>query len=290
MARRFVYFQGSPALPEFPLKLLLEKYSGDDQGYYVGGWNQEPVFVAPLSSPTYNRIRLYGITATGPGPNDWVVGGWAWDNAFLDRLVFYGATGFLFESVINDSAFFSMAGHFAAAADVGIDRFYWATSQGTSGTRSSPDFIQGFVLPNVFAELRLDVTQDTLRQQVVPNPDLSYAIFVGNNSVNTTLYPNGNPWLATAAGTFTRLNTDLNAVIPRSDLIGLTLYDKGVDAYAENIWWPAAGQQSLTVTPWQLTTGGTATEGTPFPVAYVAPDPAQYFAWDASLWVEPPTP
>lgn len=75
MPRRFVYFQGPAVLPQYPLKLLFERYDGVADGYYVGGWSQEPVFVAANPGTFDNRLLLYGITATGPGPNDWLVGG-----------------------------------------------------------------------------------------------------------------------------------------------------------------------------------------------------------------------
>lgn len=287
MARRFVYFQGATP-PDYPLKMLFEKYEGDGLGYYVGGWNQTPVFVAADPGTFDNRLLLYGITATGPGQNDWLVGGWKRvGNIF--SFVFYDHTGLISETLADTTGAFAMAGHFAAGNNPNIDTFYWATSAGASGTGSSPDFVHGFVLPSVFAGRRLEETFQTLRSQVVPNPDLTYAVFVGNNSVDLGSFPNGNPWLANAAGSFTRLATDLNAAIPRSDLIGLNLYERDVD-FIGTAPWPNAGEHSLTITPHTITTGGTVTTGTAFPVKYQAPDPAQYFTWDASLWVEPPAP
>jgi hypothetical protein len=120
---------------------------------------------------------------------------------------------------------------------------------------------------------------------LVPNLDLSYAVFRGDAPAFG--FSSGNPWLASAAGTFTRLSTDLNAAIPRSDLIGLTLYERDQD-FIDDQPWATAGEHMLTITPHTLTTGGTVTTGSTFPVAYQAPNPAAYFSWDASLWVAPP--
>lgn len=287
MARRFVYFQGAAVPPEYPLKMLFE---GPD-GFYVGGWNQEPVLIAPLSNPTYPVIRLRGITATGKGQGDWLAAGWARDAAFLWRIVFYGPAGLIAEYTFADWSGILTAGHFASIDLQSADLFRWATAT-ANGTGTSPDFIQGFVLPSVFAGTRLNplgsVTQ-TMRQSIVPNPALSYAVFLGDESANPATYPNGNPWLASAGGSFTRLSTDLNAAIPRSDLIGLTLYERDQD-FLGAAPWANAGEHTLTITPHAITTGGTVATGSTFPVKYQAPDPAQYFTWDASLWVQPSAP
>jgi hypothetical protein len=286
MRRRLVWIQKT--VPDYPVKMLFERYDGVADGYYVGGWNQEPVFVAVDPGVFGNRLLLYGITATGPGVNDWLVGGWKRvGNVF--SFVFYDHTGLISETLADTTGAYALTGHFATGFNPSIDTFYWATSAGASGTGSSPDFITGFVLPNVFAGRRLDETFETLRSQVVPNPNLTYAVFVGNNSVDPGTFPNGNPWLASAGGTFTRLNTNLNAAVRRSDLIGLTLYERDVDFLGTNPW-PNAGEHSLTITPHIITTGGIVTTGTPFPVKYQAPDPDAWFTWDASLWVDPPTP
>ena len=283
MRRRLVWIQGG-ASADYPLKILLE---GND-GYYVGGWTPTPVFVAPFSNATYSEISLLGITATGPGPNDWLVGGYAVASN-VGRLVFYNHTGLILDYPVPAFTFTYVAsGHFATVANFAADIFHWATPDGNAGTESSADFVHGFVLPNVFAGRRLSDFNNTMRQNLVPSLDLSYALFVGWNGILPD-YPSGNPWLASASGTFTRLDTDLNSAIRRCDLIGLTLYEKA-DNFIYEQPWPSAGEHSLTITPHTITTGGTVATGTTFPIKYLVPAPNAYFSVDASLWVSPPTP
>jgi hypothetical protein len=299
--RRFIpQAEGS----SYPLKMLFYKYSGDNQGWYVGGWNQEPVFVAvDPSQPNPgllwdNRLVLSGITATGPGPNDWLVGGWK-GVGNIHSVVFFDHTGLIFEAGPNFRAV-KPNGLFASGWSLlpnDIDEIEWATSSGATGQRQIPfgshEF--GYVLPSVEPGQRLDnFFENPLRDYAVTNLTLSHAVFVGDRSGNTGTFPNGNPWLASSSGAFTRLNTNLNAAVRRSDLIGLTLYERNVDFiiagsyflsnYTFSAPWPNAGEHTLTITPHTITTGGIVTTGTPFPVKYQAPDPAAWITRDASLW------
>jgi hypothetical protein len=289
MERRFVLIQGAAGLA---LKLLLFKFGGDNTGYYVGGWAEEPVFMPVFSDGIYEQIQLYGITATGPGVNDWLVGGWGFTGTEL-RFLFYNHTGLIAATPMvppwtGGSTFFATGGHFSTAFNVKLFEpflyYKFATPTFFDDALIADQGI-GFVGPQTLSEGRLDMVTNTLRRTTVVNLDYTYSVFRGNNPWDGTTYPSGNPWLVdNSSSTFARLNTNLNDAIIRSDLIGLTLYDKGVSFYG-TIPWAAAGENTLTVTPWQLTPGGNAAEGTPFPAIYQAPDPNQYFAWDASLWV-----
>jgi hypothetical protein len=88
--------------PQFPLKILLERTTSDPelfaQGYFVGGTNP-PRQITPRSADGFDTIYLWGITATGPRPNDWVAGGWARIDVEGEETtfhaVFYGAGGLL---------------------------------------------------------------------------------------------------------------------------------------------------------------------------------------------------
>lgn len=283
--RRLVWIQKT--VPDYPVKMLFERYDGVADGYYVGGWSQEPVFVAANPGTFNNSLFLYGITATGPGPNDWLVGG---DRRVgnIYSAVFFDHTGLIFEAgpnfrSVKPNGLFA-SGKASITAD--IDEIAWATSSGATGQRQIPFGSNGFgyVLPSVESGQRLDnFFEGPLRQFAVTNLTLSHAVFAGDRSINTGTFPNGNPWLASSGGSFTRLDTNLNAAIPRSDLIGLTLYERDQDFIGEAPW-PNAGEHTLNITPHIITTGGTVTTGTPFPVVYQAPDPDAWFTWDASLW------
>lgn len=286
MRRRLVWIQGKT---ESPLKILLERFDGGTLGYYVGGWG-EPVFVTGFSDETYTTIELLGITATGPGTNDWLVGGIAF-NDDVSAIVFYNSTGRIFESVQANLFAYGVGGHFATARTETIDtttpfsyRHAWSTATGSEGEDVFlGGFNYGYVLPDVYVGNRLAPGIGRLRNRVLPNLDLSYSVFVGNAPASGGT--SGNPWLVNASGSFIRLDTDLNSIIPNSDLIGLTLYHYGVDFNGLSPW--TAGDNTLSVTPWTITTGGVCAEGTAFPVAFVGPDNAgdNFFAWDASLWV-----
>jgi hypothetical protein len=280
MRRPLIWLQQGSAPPSsnYPLKILLE---GPD-GFYIGGYG-EPVQITPTSADGYSTIYLQGITATGPGPNDWIAGGWARGAGSVDRAVFYGPNGLIREFVYNTGMALA-TGHFASIANHASDNFWWATAAGGDGTQSSPDFVQGFILPNVWAGVMLDTyggSYEGFRQVAAISPDLSYAVFAGYAAA---VGPTTNPWLVSSAGVFTNLNVDLNSVIEGTcDLIGLTLYQKA-DSFNGTAPW-VEGTNTMAVTPHTITTAGAVTTGTPFNIEYIAPDPNVYYAWDASLWI-----
>lgn len=295
MRRRFVWIQGAvPA--DYPLKILLERFDDAADGFYVGGWAVDPVFVAPFSDSTYSQILLYGITATGPGPNDWVVGGWGFNGTSLTFL-FYDSTGLIAEVPITPPwtggfVLIAAGGHFSVslAGKRGEPNYYYKFATPTSsGDALTSNQGIGFVGPNTLSQGRLDMVITTLRKQIAINLDCTYSVFVGNKPWSFD-YPSGTPWLANnSTSAFVRLDTNLNTAIPQSDLHGLTLYQRSQD-FIDAQPWDTIGEQTLTITPHAITTGGTVTTGTPYTVAYQAPDPDAYFSWDASLWVAPPSP
>jgi hypothetical protein len=299
MSRRFVYFQGEqvPA----PFKILLE---GPD-GFYVGGWNVSPVLVVGFSNSSYTSIRLRGITSTGPGENDWVVGGIATGRSGFNRsdIVFYTYSGLYRAITISDPGIpnFTKAacgGTFSGAGPFGqVARYYWATFVGSSGEATNSFNAEnggfGFVLPNFLGDRRLAARNEVyeIRRDVLVAAPLGYSLSRGDRSADTDEYPNGNPWLIKATGVpYTRIDTDLNAEIPRSDMYGpgLTLYARspGIGASFTTPW-TMAGTHSLTVTPWEISTSGACVEQPQFSVSYVAPNPTLYTAWDSSLYVLP---
>lgn len=289
MRRRLVWIQGAAA---YPLKILLERFDGIADGFYVGGWTPTPVFVAPFSNDTYSQILLYGITATGPGPNDWVVGGWGVSGTGRTYL-FYDSTGLIAEVPITPPwtggfVFTAAGGNFSVSVSgkSGEPFLYYTFATPTfSDNALTSDQGIGFVGNQTLSEGRLDMVVGTLRKQIVINLDYTYSVFVGNNPWDGTTYPSGNPWLVNnSTSAFVRLDTNLNTAIPQSDLHGLTLYQRSQNFNGTQPW-ATIGEQTLTITPYAITIGGIVTTGTPYTVVYQAPDPDAYFSWDASLWV-----
>jgi hypothetical protein len=269
------------------LKILME---GPD-GWYIGGDRPVPTLIAPFSDETYEAIELAGITSTGPGLNDWIVAG---DGATIligglfaeADAVFYDSTGLIFSERwldLGEGGLETYAGHFGTFVDnptVTSTRWRWKSPVSSGGTTTGAGIIGelGYVLAGVLTGDRLqDVGDFVLRQVANLDPDYSHAVFVGDRQAAG---PPGNPWLATAAGAFTRLNTDLNTAIPKGDLVDLVLYEKSISFYFGAF--TSAGLKTLTITPHAITEGGIVTTGSPFPVQYYEYDPALFSPIDAS--------
>lgn len=301
MRRRLVWIQG--AIPVAPaLKILLERNDGINEGYYVGGWSETPVFVAPFGNDAYPQIRLSGITATGPGVDDWIASGWGFDGSSLFYL-FYNASGLLTATKLitpfpaTTSTLFASLGHMVISrSDDLIPNpfiFYGFATPSTPfpayfGSAYGAKQGVGFVGFETVSEGRLNSgVFVTARQRITVNLDYTYSVFVGDEPHDAVTYPPGNPWLASGTTTlFVRLSQDLNTAIRRSNLINLTLYER-TQEFNNSTPWLSAGPNTADITPHAIALDGTVTTGTPFTVNYQAPSPSSYLSLSASLWAEP---
>lgn len=285
--RRRLWIQG--AVPDYPVKILFDR--GDSFGrlrYWVGGWGSEPTDFTQIDTGAA-WVQLYGITATGPGPNDWIVGGRVNDMA-TTTVHFYDYQGLVREYV--SSTLFAggvvATGHLACGTfgnvTLGV-KYYWATLAANAiVSATTPPFYDRFVLPSVLSGNRLEApgwVAATMRNVVVPNPDLTYSVFSGQYPFSPN--PIGNPWIASSGGTFTRLSTNLNSVIGRSDLIGTTLYARNVFLTGRGPW-----ANPLIVTPHSINpTTGVVTSQSPKEVSYLLPSGRGGSSIiDSSIWFD----
>lgn len=264
MGRRGFIFV--PGMMERKLKILMY----GPGGHYIGGDRPEPQFIAGFSDASFNSIDLLSITATGPGPDDWIVSGEA-ENGSNRYGVFYGPNGFISSTAYLPvgSTLQHFGGHFVTLRliDIGTTGqvvYQWITATATGNVvGATADFDFGYVLPNVLTGgATRPFAQTILRQVAVLDPTLSHAISLGEDATGTT-----NPNLFFSGGGSVKLSQDLNAAIPRSDLVWPNLYVKDRSFYFADAF-TADGIASLGITPYTIGSGGSVTPGTAFTIGY----------------------
>ncbi len=289
MARRFVYFQGAAVLPViYPVKILLDRgLSFGRLRYWVGGWGGEAADFTQIDTGAGFPTQLYGITATGPGPNDWIVSGRVQDGSGGGTQRFYDHTGLIGSYVAASGGidvWAAYSGHFIAGYRNQVNgNFFWATPS-ESGIEGFTDgnLAHGFVLPGVREAGRLQSlgVAVTMRTGILPNLDLTYSVISGQFPLSPN--PIGNPWIVSSGGTFTRLLTNLNSAIRQSDLIGTTLYARNVFLTGSGPW-----ANPLTVTPHSINpTTGVVTSQSPKEVPYLLPSGRGGSIIDSSIWLD----
>lgn len=250
MPRRFIYFQGRP------LQAFKVLYQGSDSGYYITGDRQVPTLVSPLSPPGFSFVFALGICSTGPGLNDWVVGGYGQIGS-SDLFLFWDHTGIIRSLAIPDglgTRVFS-AGNFSKAHndETGEASDYWASPDDNgSGTGGAAVF--GFILPEVIATVqgRQSLQSGMRTNNITQDPALTHALAIDGDATRL--------WFADGSSVLSDFDP---ALIPKTSLDWPYAYVTGVNfAFTDNM--PGvAGTNTTTLDTYLLDElGGAVLQGT----------------------------